>query len=582
MDCNSEYLTKNIITYLGNKRKLLNFINNEVNKIIENDKDLSARKKEDIKIFDIFSGSGVVSRLFKQAGYTVYSNDLEVYSKAINDTFINTNEEDLEGIFNYIPDKLRDFYNKNSISFKDSETTDSYLNTVCILNSVRDLGETQTKPYFSIHYSPKDTNKPDFENERLFYTQENGRFLDSILEVIFNKDIFKTEKSKNIILADLFNKMTVNINTSGVMKGFHNGWGGAGANAVERICADMQLTRLELLSNKPRGESFNNFAENVFKPEIDNQYTYCDDSVDIIYADPPYNQHQYSANYHLLTTAYNNRDYITGDVGKGTRAGIRTDHNRSKFSTSRLEKTADLKDKVSGAYIAFDEFIKSVMDKSKYVIVSYNQEGVLNHSELINVLSQGGINNISIKTKKHEKFKGGKNTNISNSTVEYLFIVKTNTQQKQEEIQKIKESLTADTNKILLLNKYVNIDKALQNNDCEVVNMDNGNYIISLNKTSDNIVLNNDYQIIEDNIEGGIDILNIIASIEYADFEKEQLLNKYLTENKLLQAIKILKCFKITKLKPKLLEYLNKMNDLAFTDKEYNEFNKLKRNLKVV
>ena len=215
MDYKNDFLTKNIITYLGNKRKLLKFINEQISYIIENDEKLSTRNKKDIKILDIFSGSGIVSRCLKQAGYTVFSNDLEIYSKAINDTFISTNEEDLIDIFKNIPNSLRKFYKENNIDFKDSFESDNYLNPINILNSVRDLGSVQSKPYFSIYYAPKDTKNPNFDSERLFYTQENARFIDSVLEVIFNKNIFDTLKARHIILADLFVKMTTNINTSG-------------------------------------------------------------------------------------------------------------------------------------------------------------------------------------------------------------------------------------------------------------------------------------------------------------------------------------------------------------------------------
>ena len=54
-----EYTQNNLITYIGNKRKLLNHIENVV-------KDIKQKLKKDlITSFDGFSGSGSVSRLLK-------------------------------------------------------------------------------------------------------------------------------------------------------------------------------------------------------------------------------------------------------------------------------------------------------------------------------------------------------------------------------------------------------------------------------------------------------------------------------------------------------------------------------------
>ena len=53
---NAEYLSEQLITYLGNKRRLLNFIGEAVDSVKEK------LNKEKLRIFDVFSGSGIVSR----------------------------------------------------------------------------------------------------------------------------------------------------------------------------------------------------------------------------------------------------------------------------------------------------------------------------------------------------------------------------------------------------------------------------------------------------------------------------------------------------------------------------------------
>ena len=57
---NEKYLSEQVITYLGNKRKLLNDISYEVELILN---ELGLKKG---KICDLFSGSGVVARMLKQ------------------------------------------------------------------------------------------------------------------------------------------------------------------------------------------------------------------------------------------------------------------------------------------------------------------------------------------------------------------------------------------------------------------------------------------------------------------------------------------------------------------------------------
>ena len=75
---NKKYLKEQIITYLGNKRSLLPYIEKEI-KIIQ--KELNIDKTVNV---DLFAGSGVVSRLFKKYSKKLIVNDFEEYSRIIN------------------------------------------------------------------------------------------------------------------------------------------------------------------------------------------------------------------------------------------------------------------------------------------------------------------------------------------------------------------------------------------------------------------------------------------------------------------------------------------------------------------
>ena len=78
MNENKEYLTRQLITYIGNKRALLDFIGKGV-QIVQ--KKLGKNK---IKTLDLFSGSGIVARYLKQYSDLIIVNDLEKYSAVIN------------------------------------------------------------------------------------------------------------------------------------------------------------------------------------------------------------------------------------------------------------------------------------------------------------------------------------------------------------------------------------------------------------------------------------------------------------------------------------------------------------------
>ena len=68
---NPEYLSRQLITYIGNKRALLGQIGGAVEQVKRR------LGKDRLRVFDAFSGSGVVSRYFKAHASLLISNDLE-------------------------------------------------------------------------------------------------------------------------------------------------------------------------------------------------------------------------------------------------------------------------------------------------------------------------------------------------------------------------------------------------------------------------------------------------------------------------------------------------------------------------
>ena len=86
LDESPRFLTEQLITYIGNKRNLLNFIGLGLARV---QKRLGKSK---LDTFDVFSGSGVVSRFLKQYSNNLITNDLEKYACLINQCYL-TNKD---------------------------------------------------------------------------------------------------------------------------------------------------------------------------------------------------------------------------------------------------------------------------------------------------------------------------------------------------------------------------------------------------------------------------------------------------------------------------------------------------------
>jgi adenine-specific DNA-methyltransferase len=359
---NEKFLSEQIITYLGNKRKLLNVISDEV-KIALNELGI-----EKGVMCDLFSGSGVVARKLKQYASKLYTNDLEEYSYIINDCYL-TNTED----FN------EDFYNK---------CLEQILDYPIINDGV-----------IATNYAPQDDNSIK-EGERAFYTHDNAVRIDTYREAIDN---IVPNSYRKFFLAPLLYEASVHANTSGVFKGFYKSktsnvgkFGGDGENALERILGKIELKK-PVLSNY-------NCQVKLFKEDANVLVKHLR-GLDITYIDPPYNQHPYGSNYFMLNTILKNK------VGESisTVSGIPNDWNKSAYN------------KKKEALSAFEELVKDI--DSKYLIISYNNEGFISQDEMENMLSKYG----ELKTKEidYVAFRGSRNLQNRNiHTTEYIFVLK--------------------------------------------------------------------------------------------------------------------------------------------------------------
>lgn len=362
---NPDFLATQIITYIGNKRSLLSNIENEILEIQD------ILKKDKLSTLDLFSGSGIVSRLLKKYSKTQIANDLENYSYVINDAFLT---------------------NKNDF---DEEKFDSLFAEI-----QKRIENEKHEGIITKNYAPKNDDKIE-KDERVFYTHENALRIDTYRKLI--DESCKDATIKKFFLASLITESSVHVNTSGVFKGFYKDkttgigcFGGKGKDAISRIKGKIELKKPVL----------SNFSSDVV--------LYKEDAVslseklknlDIAYLDPPYNQHPYGSNYFMLNLILENR--IESDVSKVS--GIPSNWNRSSFNRR--------KDALSSL-----EKIVSNLD-SKFIIISYNSEGFISFDEMKEMLEKyGKLKTVSIK---YNTFRGSRNLSARDIHVsEYLFVLK--------------------------------------------------------------------------------------------------------------------------------------------------------------
>lgn len=357
-----KYLTEQIITYLGNKRSLLDFIGIAVEEVRK------TLKKDRLDVTDIFSGSGIVSRYMKKWANKLYVNDLEDYCQTINTCYLaNIKEIDI--------DKLQKYHNK------------------VVMYTKKNL-----KPGFITKlYSPKNDNDIKI-GERVFFTSRNAMYIDTVRQYL---DTIP-EPFRTYLLAPLIYEASVHNNTSGVFKGFYKNsktgkgqFGGNGRNALLRIMSNIEL-KMPIFSN------FNCYVK-VFQKDS-NELASELPKVDLTYIDPPYNQHPYGSNYFMLNLIRNYKK--PENISKVS--GIPSDWNKSKYNIKQESK------------LAINDLCTKL--KSKFLLISFSSDGFISKNEMLDMLNN--IGEVKVFDKDYNTFRGSRNLNNRDIHVkEFLYLV---------------------------------------------------------------------------------------------------------------------------------------------------------------
>ena len=335
------FIHQPMITYIGNKRKLIG----EIEKVV--------KRLQPETCVDAFSGSGVVARMLLSHSKKLYVNDLELYCEILSKCFLVTP------------------------SWADTDDITRYIEE---MNACPDKVGLFTEMYAS--------------QERQFYTPENGRRIDGMLDYI---EKCVPEHLRPYCLGPLLVKASIHTNTSGVFKGFHKGgWGGREGHAIDRITKRIEVECPVWLGPAREVEVRRQDACDFLK-ELPH--------VDLIYLDPPYNQHPYGSNYFMLNLiCTNERPHTVSKV-----SGIPGDWNKSHYNS---------KGKIREA---MERTLKLATEKAKHTLVSYNNEGFITIEVWEEILKPYKYEKIEID---YECYKGSRNLkNRPSKVTEYLFVI---------------------------------------------------------------------------------------------------------------------------------------------------------------
>jgi adenine-specific DNA-methyltransferase len=359
---NEEYLTQQLITYIGNKRALLSFIEKGIIKV---QKRLNKKK---LKMFDVFSGSGIVARFFKRFSDLLIVNDLEKYSCLVNECYLS-NESEL------------------NLSFLQN----------CYRELRAELAASLKKGIISELYAPIDDDNIKI-SERVFFTSRNAMYIDTARQLIMNIP----ESEQKYFLAPLLSEASIHTNTAGIFKGFYKNretgigqFGGLNQKALLRIKGNINLP-FPVFSN------FN--CSTVIYNDDSNKILANIPELDIAYLDPPYNQHPYGSNYFMLNLILNYEYPKAASVI----SGIPKDWNRSAYNNEKK------------AFKALKEIVENL--NAKFIMISFNSEGFIKLEQMENMLKN--IGKLEVLRTKYNAFRGSRNLNEREIHVnEFLFLL---------------------------------------------------------------------------------------------------------------------------------------------------------------
>lgn len=331
-----EFVFHQLIPYLGSKRHLLDLIGAAI--------DATGLAPARATFVDAFAGSGVVARFAKQRGFAVVANDWEPYARVLNTAALVCET----------PPPL--------------PALGGYEQALATLN-----GLPGADGWVSRTLCPADDAAPDARSERLFFRRATGQRLDAIRDRIaeWQRDESTDDAGACCLLAPLLYQASWLANTSGVFKGFHAGWGGSNGTALHRILADLRLLPLRFLATAR--------PQRVFAVDAAHLPDALEARPDLIYLDPPYNQHPYASNYHVLNSLVVwDQPELPPPTQRGFKAAIRPDWRARRSAFNRRGTAA----------AAFEQLLAKF--DAPHLLISYSTDGLVPPERLVAAAAEHG------------------------------------------------------------------------------------------------------------------------------------------------------------------------------------------------
>ncbi|WP_297800618.1 DNA adenine methylase [uncultured Brevundimonas sp.] len=273
------------------------------------------------RVCDLFSGSARVGHSLKKLGYQVWSNDHNAYAHTLATGYVQADREVW------------------------AEKAGAIL---------AELGQLAPAPGWFTR---------NFCEEARFFHPDNGARIDAMRERIEQMGL--EPELKAVILVSLMEAADRVDSTAGLQMAYMKKW-------APRALKPLQLRLPDLLPAVPGGPCVATRADAIeIAPEIE---------ADLVYLDPPYNQHSYLANYHCWESLVLWDKPETYGVAR-KRIDVRS--RKSDFNSKPRIKAA----------------LGSVIDnlKAPNLVISFNDEGYLSKEDMEDLLrSRGNVTVLEI------------------------------------------------------------------------------------------------------------------------------------------------------------------------------------------
>lgn len=272
--------------------------------------ELARRLPEVHTVLDAFSGTSRVGHALKRAGFRVTANDHATYAYKLAQCYVAADRRRL------LHDVERLVAELNALSGKPGYFTDTF----CVR---------------ARYLQPHNGERVDAIRERIA-----ALALEPVLEAV--------------LLVALMEAADRVDSTCGLQMAYLKKWSARSFNQLE-------LRVPEMLDGP--GEAY----------QLDAEQAVAQGEYDLVYLDPPYNQHRYLGNYHVWESLVRwDKPEVYGTAMK--RVDVK--NYRSDFNSKK--RIVD----------AFSSLLAKI--RARYVLVSFNNEGYLSHEQLCELLAQRG------------------------------------------------------------------------------------------------------------------------------------------------------------------------------------------------